>query len=128
MQPLSPLGWFILVALAVWRVTHVLTAEDGPGRVLARLRAAVHGRFGAAVLSCFYCLSLWVAAPFTFFLSVDDWGRRFVAWLALSGAACLLERLGSQAVPPAVFYEGDKEESHELLRRSAPRDYASGGS
>ena len=30
--------WFVLAAFAVWRVTHVLTAEDGPGRVFAAIR------------------------------------------------------------------------------------------
>ena len=119
---------FVLATLAVWRVTHLLVEEDGPGRVFARLRAAVTpDGFWASLLGCFYCLSLWVALPFAWGLS-DDWGQRIIVWLALSGAACLLERLGHKPAPPALFYEGNKEESHhELLRRSAPGDRPPGG-
>jgi hypothetical protein len=125
-MPSSSLFGFMVVALAVWRVTHLRFAEDGPWRVLARLRAATQGGFWVDVFGCFYCLSLWVAAPFAFALSLDGWTWRAVSWLALSGAACLLERLGQPSAAPAIFYEGDKEESHELLRRSTPRDNPSG--
>ncbi len=127
MTPASSLVWFCVAALAVWRVTHLLAAEDGPWQVFARLRAAARDGFWGEVLACFYCLSLWMAAPFVFALDVDTVVQGVLAWLALSGAACLLERLGQPAAPPVVFYEGDKEESHELLRRNAPRNDPSGG-
>jgi hypothetical protein len=42
-------------------------------------------------MDCFNCLSFWIAAPFAFFVCRDPM-ERFIAWLALSGAACLLER------------------------------------
>ena len=82
---------FALGALATWRLTHLLTAEDGPADVVVRLRARAGDRFAGQLLDCFYCLSLWVAAPVT--LAVTPRPRRaFATWLALSGAACLLER------------------------------------
>ena len=119
---------FVVVTLAVWRVTHLLVEENGPGHVFARLRAAAGtSGFWASLLGCFYCLSLWVALPLSWGLS-DDWGQRIIVWLALSGASCLIERVLPKPVPPALFYEGDKEESHhELLRRSAPGDRPPGG-
>ena len=113
--------WFVVAALAVWRVTHLLVAEDGPGRIFARLRAALSSGFWRALFGCFYCLSIWIALPFA--VGFDTyWVERLILWLALSGAACLLERIGqgAGAPPPAVYYEGDNEESHVLLRRSAP--------
>jgi hypothetical protein len=92
------LGPFVLGVLGVWRVTHLLHAEDGPGDVVVALRrAAGRGRWGAA-LDCFYCLSVWVAAPFACWLT-DRWGERVLCWLALSGAACLLERPRATPVP-----------------------------
>jgi hypothetical protein len=121
---LSVLG-FVLFALAVWRVTHLLAEEDGPGRIFARLRAAAGDGIWGSLLGCFYCLSLWVALPFAFGLSAQ-WSERLIVWLALSGAACLLERVGQQAVPPALYWEGEKEESHAVLRRSAPRNDSPG--
>ena len=121
---MTPLG-FVVVTLAVWRVTHLFSEEDGPGRLFARLRAASapHG-FWASLLGCFYCFSLWVALPFAWAASDDSWGWRIINWLGVSGAACLLQRLSHRPVPPALFYEGDKEESHELLRRTTYRDNA----
>ncbi len=86
-----------LAVLATWRVTHLLAAEDGPFGLIARARARLgHGPVGA-LFDCFYCLSLWIAAPVALFVSTRpiDWG---VSVLALSGGACLLERLGEKPV------------------------------
>jgi hypothetical protein len=50
------------------------------------------------MLDCFFCLSLWVAAAFAFALARDLVGW-VVAWLALSGAACLLTRATDSSLP-----------------------------
>jgi hypothetical protein len=86
-----PIGRFVLVALAVWRVTHLLAEEDGPGDVVVRLRKRLGDSIAGRAMDCFFCLSLWIAAPFAVLLAGDvlTWG---LAWLALSGAACLLQR------------------------------------
>jgi hypothetical protein len=72
-------------------VTHLLAEEDGPADVVVRLRVrAGDGPLGS-LMDCFYCLSVWVAAP----LSVGVARTRRadpIVWLALSGAACLLEQ------------------------------------
>ena len=100
--------------LCVWRVTHLLAAEDGPWDAVARLRrAAGHGVLGR-LMDCFYCLSLWVAAPVAALLA-DGW-RAGVLWLALSGGAILLER-ATGAAAPALYHEDQPEEPDELLRR-----------
>ena len=120
---------FIVAALAVWRLSHLLVAEDGPGRIVARLRTWLGAGFWASLFDCFNCMSLWVAAPFALGFG-ETWMERAVWWLALSGAACLLERLGQRdaAAQPAVFFEGDtKEKAHDLLRRRAPGNDATGG-
>jgi uncharacterized protein DUF1360 len=86
-----------LGSLATWRLTHLLAEEDGPGGVVLRLRLrAGDGPFGE-LMDCFYCLSAWVAAP----VAVAVAPRRRDAplvWLALSGAACVLERATAEAV------------------------------
>jgi hypothetical protein len=87
--------------LAVWRLTHLLHAEDGPAAMLARLRQRLgHGPLGE-VLDCFYCLSLWVALPITLLLGLPL-AHALVAWLALSGGAILLERA---TMPRPLFRE-----------------------
>ncbi len=88
--------WFrlLLVALAVWRVTHLLAAEDGPWDLVARLRARLGEGLLGRLMDCFYCLSLWIAAPAAL-ITASGPQAWLVHWLALSAAACLLERWGS---------------------------------
>jgi hypothetical protein len=88
---------FVLAVLATWRLTHLLASEDGPADLLARLRARMgHGLLGE-LMDCFQCLSLWVAAPLAAFVALRPWDW-VLSWLALSGGACLLERLGRDPV------------------------------
>jgi hypothetical protein len=82
---------FAVASLATWRVTHLLAEEDGPADVVLRLRERADTSELGSLMDCFGCLSFWVAAP----LSPLVGGRRYdlpLVWLALSGAACLLER------------------------------------
>jgi len=80
---------FALSAFAVWRVSHLLSREDGPFDVVFRVRRTVGQGFFGSLLDCFLCVSLWVAAPFALLVG-DDWLAHMVAWLALSGAASIL--------------------------------------
>ncbi len=108
----------ILAVLATWRITHLLAREDGPGDVVVRLRARLGGSFAGRLMDCFYCLSMWVAAPLAFFVARDP-ADRLVAWLALSGAACLLERIGQQPTSIELMpeqEENDEGENQDVLR------------
>jgi hypothetical protein len=101
---------FVLGALATWRVAHLLAREDGPWDIVARLRAAIgEGGLGRA-LDCFHCLSLWVAAPVAFAVASDPAGW-VLAWLALSGAASIIERLAPQPVArlEPLAFQGDDD-------------------
>ena len=111
--------WLMLGILCVWRVTHLLNAEDGPGDLLVRLRRAVGSGFWGELLDCFYCLSLWISAPLAFFLGAE-WKERLLLWPALSAGAVLLERWSAPAKDsnqPAVTYSEDSEEADVLLRQ-----------
>lgn len=81
--------------LAVWRITHLLQAEDGPWDVVVRLRARAGDGFWGALMDCFYCLSLWIALPFALLLGAS-WIEQALLWPALSGGAILLERATAQ--------------------------------
>jgi hypothetical protein len=110
--------WLILGVLAVWRVTHLLQAEDGPWDLVVRLRRAAGSGFWGRLLDCFYCLSVWIAAPAALLLG-HGWKEWLFLWLAFSGGAILLEQ-GTRrepAYPPALYYE-DKETDHGVLRKS----------
>jgi len=128
----------VLATLGVWRVTHLLWTEDGPGRMFARLREAARDRFAGRILSCFYCLSVWVAVPASLVIS-ETWLERVLVWLGVAGGALLLQRATERPVPapppPAVWRIEDpadasrnahdpsdtreREETHDdvLLRR-----------
>jgi hypothetical protein len=83
--------WFVLGVLAVWRVTHLLNAEDGPGDAFVKVRRLAGNGFWGRLLDCFYCLSLWVSIPAAVLLA-NSWHEMVLLWLALSGGACLFER------------------------------------
>src|SRR5262249_12396583 len=103
-----------LGVLAVWRITHLLQAEDGPWDLSLRLHRAAGRGFWGQLLDCFYCLSLWVALPVAL-LYGPDWRMRVLLWLGLSGGAILLERV---TTPAAAFFEDPREEtSHAVLRQ-----------
>lgn len=106
---------FVLAVLATWRLTHLLASEDGPADVIVRFRTWLGQSVAGKLMDCFNCLSLWVAAPAALFVSRGalEW---VFCWLAVSGAACLLERLGQ---PPVMIQPGsqpEKGENHDVLR------------
>jgi hypothetical protein len=102
-------------AVAVWRITHLFHAEDGPWDVLARLRRLAGNGVWAKMLDCFNCASVWVALPFAAALGADYKERLFL-WPALSGAAILLERVTTrcpQTTPLAEWREVPESEMEE---------------
>jgi hypothetical protein len=106
--------WMALGTLAVWRITHLLNAEDGPADLLVRFRRLAGAGFWGKLLDCFYCLSLWIAVPFALWLGQDA-KERFLLWLALSAGAILLERF-TAPVSQAIYHE-DEETDHVVLRK-----------
>jgi hypothetical protein len=110
--------WYRLVlgTLVTWRVTHLLHAEDGPWRLIARFRSAIsrHAML-RQLFDCFYCLSMWVAAPLAYMFGAT-WTERTLLIPALSGAAILLERATSHE-PPMPHFEEDPEDTDGLLRQ-----------
>ena len=102
----------VLGALAVWRVTHLLAAEDGPFDIIVRIRRRLGAGFWGRLMDCFYCLSLWVAAPFAWLLGAG-WREWILLWLALSAAAILLNRTADHFFPdPAEYHEDAPPGAH----------------
>jgi hypothetical protein len=83
---------FVIAAFAVWRLTHLLHAEDGPWRLAARARAALGDGAASHIVGCFYCLSVWVALLVAPWLSGQPLDL-LVATAGLSGAAIVIERI-----------------------------------
>jgi hypothetical protein len=106
---------FIVAVLATWRVTHLLASEDGPADLIVRLRARLGNGLLGKLMDCFYCLSLWIAAPAALFVTRKplDW---LMTWLALSGAACLLDRLVKDPVAISMMAQPMEGEGKNVLR------------
>jgi hypothetical protein len=101
----------LLCVLATWRLTHLFVAEDGPGDIVVKLRAWLGDSFFGLVMDCFYCASVWLAFPFAFVIAHDalDW---LVSWLAISGAAALLEQATQRETsPPHSFHQSVEKDN-----------------
>jgi hypothetical protein len=112
----------LLGVLAVWRVTHLIASEDGPFDVVARARRFAGSGLIGQLFDCFYCLSLWVAAPFAWWMQ-SQWRERILLWLALSAAAILVNRVVDRiaADPPVYFEAADtKSEASDINTEEKP--------
>lgn len=114
-KPAMKFYTLILGILAVWRITHLLQAEDGPGDIFVKFRQAIGNGFWGSLFDCFYCLSVWIAAPFAVLLGTGL-ADKLLLWPALSGAAILLERITSSPTQiPEPYWE--EEDIDVLLRK-----------
>jgi hypothetical protein len=102
--------WLGLGVLTVWRLTHLLNAEDGPWNLVFRLRQRAGTGFWAGLLDCFYCLSVWIAAPLAYVIG-STWKERLLLWPAMSAAAILLERLAPEKPEPPPHYSEERSET-----------------
>jgi hypothetical protein len=107
---------FVLAVLATWRATHLLASEDGPGDLIFRFRALFGQSVAGKLMDCFNCLSLWIAAPAALFVSKTpiEW---LLSWLALSGGACLLERMVKDPVVIQPMPPSAERDINDVLRK-----------
>jgi hypothetical protein len=115
--------WLLIASLATWRLTHLLSLEDGPWDLLLRVRTRLGRSALGTLMDCFYCLSLWVSLPIAIALA-ESWKERFILWPALSAVAVLLQRvtarhgadLGSDHLNP-IYLEDPEKDDHVLRTR-----------
>ena len=111
--------WFhwIMAVFATWRLSVLLAHDDGPWDSMVRFRSALgNGQLGR-MLDCFRCVSLWVSMPLALVVG-SDLIECVLAWLSLSGTACLLERWSAPPAPALTIEPWDEEgEANELLRK-----------
>ncbi len=80
---------FLVATLAVWRLAHLFSQEDGPFDWIFKLRKVLGQGFLGSLMDCFYCLSIWIAIPFAVYLG-GNYLEMGILGLALSGGASLL--------------------------------------
>lgn len=108
--------WLFIGVLCVWRLTHLLQAEDGPWDAVVMLRKWLGDSQWGRLLDCFNCLSIWIAAPLAYLIGEGAW-EQVLIWPALSGAAILLERITSPSMStPAVPFFEETTYDDDMLR------------
>lgn len=115
---MSPWMRFVLAVLTTWRVTHLLANEDGPADLIFRFRRLLGQSLAGKLMDCFYCLSLWIATPAALFVTRRPVEWSFT-WLALSGAACLLERMVKEPERLSLAPPSGEGEVENVLRSEA---------
>lgn len=85
----------IIYALACWRVSHLIVHEDGPADMILLSRAYLSGRSPVfkSLLSCVWCVSIWVAILIvTADALYPEITERAALIFALSALAVIIER------------------------------------
>ena len=88
-EPSGDLSRLVVGILGVWRITHLVVAEDGPWDVIVWLRERAGASRWGELMDCFKCLSIWVAVPFAVMLT-GPWSKRIAFLPALSAGAIVL--------------------------------------
>jgi hypothetical protein len=92
--------WFILAlgSLATFRLSHLMTKEQGPLAIFERIRKAMPGGHGSARewISCIWCFSLTASAGVCIILYAGGlrlhWDMWILIWLAFSSVSLLVNR------------------------------------
>jgi hypothetical protein len=92
---------FLISVLATYRVSLMMSSEEGPLAIFARMRRKVPPKTNPGRgIRCFICWSVWIAAAITLYLfwlgtiTKEIWP---LYWLALSGAAVVIHEILSRA-------------------------------
>jgi hypothetical protein len=92
---------FLISVLATYRVSLMMSSEEGPLAIFARIRRKVPPKTNPGRgIRCFICWSVWIAAAITLYLfwlgtiTKEIWP---LYWLALSGAAVVIHEILSRA-------------------------------
>lgn len=100
---------FVVLALAVWRLSTMLVKEDGPWMMLEHLRLKMGlqppqhpamgretdppGQMPGSILNCVWCTSIYIGSFFTLLFAFN---RRIALWaatpFALSAVSCMIDR------------------------------------
>lgn len=80
---------FALAALAVYRISRMITDEEGPFMVFSRIRGiAQPTTWVGRGLECIMCVSVWIALPIALYIG-GDW---LLTWPALSAVTVILRK------------------------------------
>jgi hypothetical protein len=83
---------FIASVFAVWRLSYLISEEDGPFDIVFVIRKQLGNSVLGDLMDCFYCVSVWFAFPFAI-LFATSLSTYVVFWLGISGGACIINKV-----------------------------------
>ncbi|MBV6478951.1 MAG: hypothetical protein HGGPFJEG_01708 [Ignavibacteria bacterium] len=83
---------YLVILIAVWRITHLISSEDGPFYLIFKIRKMFGENIFGKLMDCFYCLSIWTGLAGAI---LTGSGRIEIILLCLyySGAAIIIEKI-----------------------------------
>ena len=89
---MTALEKYFVLAIIAWRLTHLISLEDGPFDLIIKLRTLLGNSFFGKLMDCFYCTSVWVGLIGGIYAG-DNLVQIIILTLYYSGAALLFEKL-----------------------------------
>jgi Protein of unknown function (DUF1360) len=83
---------YLVLVIVTWRLTHLISAEDGPFDLIIKIRKLAGNSFFGKLMDCFYCLSIWMGLLAAFYVSRGAI-EIIILCLYYSGASILLEKI-----------------------------------
>jgi hypothetical protein len=87
---------YFVISIVVWRVTHLITAEDGPFDLILKFRKLLGNSFLGKLMDCFYCASVWVGLAAVLCIS-RNWVDILILTFYYSGTAVIIEKLTNRS-------------------------------
>ncbi len=91
-QNMNDIVRYLVLVIVVWRLTHLISAEDGPFDLIFKLRKSLGNNVFGKLMDCFYCLSIWFGLACAL-LAGSDVLEIIILTLYYSGASILLEKI-----------------------------------
>ncbi len=85
------LKYFVMV-IVVWRLTHLISTEDGPFDLIIKIRKLMGSSIIGKLMDCFYCLSIWIGFFIALYAS-ENLAEIIILTFYYSGASILLEKI-----------------------------------
>ena len=89
---MSAIEKYLLILIVVWRLTHLISSEDGPFDLIIKLRKLLGNSFFGKLMDCFYCLSIWIGLAGAWYAG-GDLEEIIILCFYYSGASILLEKI-----------------------------------
>jgi hypothetical protein len=88
----EPIVKYLILVVVTWRLTHLISAEDGPFEVIIKVRKLFGNTFLGKLMDCFYCLSIWIGLGLACF-EENHSIEIIILTLYYSGSSILLEKI-----------------------------------